>query len=453
MEIKHLFKRKIYQQILEWKNSPVQNAALLIEGARRIGKSTIVEAFAKNEFPGNYLIVDFRKESDDVKNLFNDVKDLNNFFRLFFLSQGKLLKEGGLIVFDEIQFCPKAREAIKDLVADGRYRYIETGSLISIKENTQDIMIPSEERRIDMFPMDFEEFLWASEDNETFPLLKDYLDQFQAIPQSVHESYMEKFRTYMLIGGMPKVVSIFLETNSFGLANDEKMDILKLYRDDLRKHDQKFGTVCGALFDAIPSQLAKDNTRFLLSSAQDVTRFKQIEKSLSDLCDFKIVIKTSLARSLDTPLALNADESKFKLYFCDTGLLISQLLRFSKEDMNRLLFAFIKGNASLNLGSIFESIAAQQLVQKGWVPYYHVYLLEDKADGKTKKYELDFVLERGFQVSAFEIKSSKNYTTSSLDHVKEKYSHCKIKRYVLGIKNARFEEDKTTLPIYCAMFL
>ena len=219
MEEKIVFKRKIYNQILEWKNSPIHNSALLIEGARRIGKSTIVEEFAKNEFPGNYLIVDFRKESDSVKDLFKDVKDLDNFYRKFFLSQNKVLKEGGLIVFDEVQFCPKARESIKDFVSDGRYRFIETGSLISIKENTQDIMIPSEERRIDMFPMDFEEYLWAVERNESFPLLSDYLANHEAIPQNIHEQFLEKFRTYMLIGGMPKVVLIFIETNSFILAN------------------------------------------------------------------------------------------------------------------------------------------------------------------------------------------------------------------------------------------
>ena len=266
MQEKKLFKRKIYKQILEWKNSPIHNSALLIEGARRIGKSTIVEEFAKNEFPNNYIIVDFRKETNDVKSLFNNVKDLNDFFRKFFLSQNKVLKEGGLIVFDEVQFCPKAREAIKDFVSDGRYFYIETGSLISIKENVENIMIPSEERRIDMFPMDFEEYLWAVEDNNAFSLFKDIIANHEKINNAIHEQYLEKFRTYMIIGGMPKVLSIFLRTNSFKLANDEKMDILKLYRDDLRKHDNKHSTVCEAIFDSIPSQLAKTNRRFVFKT-------------------------------------------------------------------------------------------------------------------------------------------------------------------------------------------
>lgn len=453
METKQIFKRKIYDQILEWKNSPVRNSALLIEGARRIGKSTVVEEFAKNEFPGNYLIVDFRKESDDVKALFNNIKDLNNFFRQFFLSQNKVLKEGGLIVFDEIQFCPKAREAIKDFVNDGRYRFIETGSLISIKENTQDIMIPSEERRIDMFPMDFEEYLWAIENNNTFPLLKTYIDNHEIIPQAIHEQFLEKFRTYMLIGGMPKVLSIFIETNSFKLANDEKLDILKLYRDDLRKHDDKFGTICGALFDAIPSQLTKDNRRFIISSVEDKKRYGQIEKSLSDLCDFRIVNRVRFVNTLESPININIDEDKFKLYFCDTGLLISQLVKVSNENMNKAYFDFIRGKSSLNLGSIYESISVQQLLIKGINPLYHKYELLDKEEGKTKTYELDLVVEQDFKVSAIEIKSSKNYTTSSLDNIKNKYQQLKIKKYVFGIKNIKFEAEKSTLPIYLILLI
>ena len=448
MENKRIFKRKIYDRILEWKNSPIQNSALLIEGARRIGKSTIVEAFANNEFPGNYIIVDFRKESDDFKSLFNNIKNLDAFYRKFFLAQGKVLAEGGLIVFDEIQFCPKAREAIKDFVNDGRYRFIETGSLISIKENTQNIMIPSEERRIDMFPMDFEEYLWAIEGNETFPLLKSFLDSHKMIPQGIHEQYMEKFRTYMLLGGMPKVLSIFLDTDSFKLANEEKLDILKLYRDDLRKHDAKYGTLCGPIFDALPSQLARGDRRFLISSVPDKKRFEQIEKSLSDLCDFRIVSKVRFLSSLASPLNLNAEEDRFKLYFCDTGLLISEFVKASNANMDKVYFDFILGKNSLNLGSVYESIAVQQLCSLEIDPFYHKYVLENPEDGKKKTYELDLVIERGFKVSAIEIKSTKNYTTSSLDHVKTKYRQCKVKRYVFGIKNLKFESESTTVPIY-----
>ena len=453
MEEKVVFKRKIYDQILEWKNSPIHNSALLIEGARRIGKSTIVEEFAKNEFKDNYIMVDFRKESKDLKNLFNNVKDLNDFFRKFFLSQNKVLKDGGLIVFDEVQFCPKAREAIKDFVNDGRYFYIETGSLISIKENVKDIMIPSEEKRIEMFPMDFEEYLWAVEDNNAFSLFKDSIRNHNNISKGIHEQYLEKFRTYMVIGGMPKVLSIFLQTNSFKLANDEKLDILKLYRDDLRKHDDTYGTVCGAIFDSIPSQLAKPNKRFVIKSVEDKKRYEQIEKSLNDLCDFKIVNRVNAVSTLESPIALNAENDKFKLYFCDTGLLFSKLINISNDKMNEVYFKFIRGKKVLNMGSVIESISVQQLVMKGYPIYYHKYTWLDKEQNKEKTYELDVVVEIDFKVNVAEIKSAKNYTTSSLDHIKEKYPQLKVNRYVFGIKNMSFESDKSTLPIYLILYL
>lgn len=453
MEEKVVFKRKIYNQILEWKNSPIHNSALLIEGARRIGKSTIVEEFAKNEFEDNYIMVDFRKESKDVKDLFNNVKDLNDFFRKFFLSQNKVLKDGGLIIFDEVQFCPKAREAIKDFVNDGRYFYIETGSLISIKENVKDIMIPSEEKRVEMFPMDFEEYLWAVEDNNAFSLFKDSIKNHDHISKGIHEQYLEKFRTYMVIGGMPKVLSIFLQTNSFKLANDEKLDILKLYRDDLRKHDDVYGTVCGAIFDSIPSQLAKTNRRFVIKSVEDKKRYEQIEKSLNDLCDFKIVNRVNAISTLESPIALNAENDKFKLYFCDTGLLFSKLIKISNDKMNEVYFKFIRGKKVLNMGSIFESISVQQLVMKGYPIYYHKYIWLDKEQNKEKTYELDIVAEIDFKVNVAEIKSAKNYTTSSLDHIKDKYPQLKVNRYIFGIKNMSFESDKSTLPIYLILYL
>ena len=453
MEEKVVFKRKIYDQILEWKNSPIHNSALLIEGARRIGKSTIVEEFAKNEFKDNYIMVDFRKESKDLKNLFNNVKDLNDFFRKFFLSQNKVLKDGGLIIFDEVQFCPKAREAIKDFVNDGRYFYIETGSLISIKENVKDIMIPSEEKRIEMFPMDFEEYLWAVEDNNAFSLFKDSIRNHNNISKGIHEQYLEKFRTYMVIGGMPKVLSIFLQTNSFKLANDEKLDILKLYRDDLRKHDDTYGTVCGAIFDSIPSQLAKPNKRFVIKSVEDKKRYEQIEKSLNDLCDFKIVNRVNAVSTLESPIALNAENDKFKLYFCDTGLLFSKLINISNDKMNEVYFKFIRGKKVLNMGSVIESISVQQLVMKGYPIYYHKYTWLDKEQNKEKTYELDVVVEIDFKVNVAEIKSAKNYTTSSLDHIKEKYPQLKVNRYVFGIKNMFLESDKSTYPIYLILFL
>ena len=448
MEKELVFKRKIYSKMVDWLNSPIHNSALLIEGARRVGKSTIVEAFAKDRFPGNYLIVDFRQELEEVKHLFDNIKDLNDFYRRVFLSQHRVLQKGGLIVFDEIQFCPKAREAIKDFVKDGRYYFIETGSLISIKENTKDIMIPSEERRIEMYPMDFEEYLWAEEGEGAFSLLQETIKKHETIPESVHREYLRKFRTYLLVGGMPKVLSIFLKTNSFKLANDEKLDILKLYRDDLRKHDNEHGTLCGAIFDSIPQQLAKENSRFVVRSVQNKKRYAQIRASLDDLCDFKIVNRVNHISSLESPISLQVEEEKFKLFFCDTGLLISKLIRMSDESMSQSYFDFINGKKVANLGSVCESVAVQQMVVGEKPVYYHKFDLLDKATKKVKTYELDLVTESDFKVQAIEIKSAKNYTTSSLDHIKQKYPQLKVDRFVFGIKNARYEGDKTTLPIY-----
>lgn len=448
-----VFKRKIYDQMLEWKNSSIHNSALLIEGARRIGKTTIVEEFAKNEFPNNYILVDFRNESDEVKELFNSTKDISVFFREFFLSQNKVLKDGGLIIFDEIQFCPKARQAIKDFVNDGRYYYIETGSLISIKENVIDIMIPSEERRIEMFPMDFEEYLWATEENSAFELFNESINSHSNISSNIHQKYLEKFRTYMIIGGMPKVLSIFLQTNSFKLADDEKQDILKLYKDDLRKHDNKYGTICSTIFDSIPQQLAKENKRFVIHSVKNKKRYQQIEKSLKDLSDFKIVNRINSISTLESPIALSVNEEKFKLYFCDTGLLFTMLINITKQKMNEVYFKFIKGKKIINMGSLFESIVVQQLVINGYQLFYHKYSITDIKEEKTKHYELDLVTEMDFKVTAIEVKSSKNYTTSSLDNIKNKYPQLKINRYIFGIKNVKFDSDKTTLPIYLGQLI
>lgn len=435
--------------MLSWKNSPIKNSALLIEGARRVGKSTIVEEFAKNEFPNNYLLIDFRHESDEFKNLFNNTKDLNTFFRQFFLYQNCLLKNGGLIIFDEIQFCPKAREAIKDFVNDGRYYFIETGSLISIKKNTEKIMIPSEEKRIEMFPMDFEEYLWAVEKRDAISLIIEEAKNHKKIPEQVHQELLEKFRTYMIIGGMPKVVSIFLETNSFVLADEEKRDILKLYRDDLRKFDIINKTSCLLIFDSIALQLAKESKRFKIGKVKDKNRYKQIEKSLLDLTDFKIVNRLNCLSSLETPLSLNIEEDKFKLYFVDTGLLFSELFNINEKEMNKNYFNFIKGkNSSVNFGSIYESISVQQLRTQYHSLYYFKYNLFDKEQNKGKKYEVDIVFEKSFKVQALEIKSSKNFTTSSLDNLKNKYPQLKENRFVFGVKNIKVEEDKTILPIY-----
>ena len=256
----------------------------------------------------------------------------------------------------------------------------------------------------------------------------------------------------MIIGGMPKVISTFIQTNSFKLAEKEKMDILKLYQDDLRKHDELHGTICCEIFDSIPSQLAKANSkRFKINSIKNKKRYEQIKRSLLDLSDFKIINKINSITSLESPIALKKEEDKFKLYFCDTGLLFSKLINISNKNINEVYFKFIIGKNIINLGPIFESISIQQLVLKGYQLYYHKYNIDQKDT--IKKYELDLVTEIDFKVNAIEIKSSKNYLTSSLDNIKTKYPQLKINRYVYGIKNLLFESNKTTIPIYMLLFI
>ena len=434
---------------MEWKNSPVQNSALLIEGARRVGKSTIVEEFAKNEF-SDYLIIDFRAQPSDVKDLFNDIRDLDAFYRQLFLSQNHVVKPGGLIVFDEVQFCPKAREGIKDFVKDGRFRFIETGSLMSIKENAMDIMIPSEERRIDMHPMDFEEFLWAVEGNDAMPMLMDILRERGSIEEGLHRQYMEKYRTYLLLGGMPKVLDIFLSTSSFLLARQEQLDILKLYRDDLRKHDNKYGTVCGMLFDAIPSQLASDSRRFALSKIPGKKRFSQIKGSVRDLLDYRIVNIVYSVSAPELPLSFRRQDGKFKLYFCDIGLLLALMMGPFASGINEAIFGFIKGKKCINLGPVYESVAVQQLAMQGKACYYHRFVCPNNEKGKQKgvAYEIDLLVERDFKVVAIEIKSALHYKTASLDHLKSKYPQLKFQKYVFGVKKPSYSSDVATFPIY-----
>lgn len=441
-----MFKRKIYEKMLEWKNSEIKNSALLIEGARRVGKSTIVEEFAKNEYK-DYILIDFMYETNQMKELFKDLKDLDLFFSNFFLLAGKTLEKGSLIIFDEIQFCPLARQGIKRFVQDGRYDYIETGSLLSIRDNTDDISIPSEERRIEMFPMDYEEFLWAFDDFSTASLLQDAFNGKAVIAQSVHEQLLKNFRLYMALGGMPKVIDTFQKTHSYIEAEKEKEDIIKLYRDDLLKHDRKYNTICRVIYDNLPSQLMKDSSRFVIGST-DKQRSSQIEVSLFDLGCSKIAKICYNATEPMYGLELSKQFSSFKVYSCDSGLLLTSIYRdsgLSKEDVyKQILF----GNINSNFGKVFESIVMQALVSNGLNPYYHTYMLEDGEN--KKRYEIDFMVEIGNKVIAVEVKSGQNFKTSSLDNLKSKYRQLKFTKFVISNKPYKRDGDKTWIPIYMA---
>ena len=443
------FKRKIYEKLLEWKNSSVKNSALLIEGARRVGKSTIVEEFAKSEYE-DYIMIDFMYETDEMKNLFKDLKNLDLFFSNFFLLAGKTLKPGSLIIFDEIQFCPLARQGIKKFVKDGRYDYIETGSLLSLRDNTDNISIPSEERRIEMFPMDYEEFLWAFNDYSTATLLRDVYKGNTQINPNTHEMLLKNFRLYMALGGMPKVVSIFQETHSYIEAEKEKEDIIKLYKDDLLKHDRKYSTECRVLYDNLASELMRENSRFVIRIT-DKSRSKQIEESVYDLNDSKIATTCYKCTEPMYGLELSKTLGFFKLYSCDSGLLLTNIYKernMSKEEVYRKIMF---GKINSNFGKVFESIVMQTLVSNGLTPYYHTYTLKDGE--KEKRYEIDFMVEIGSKVAVIEVKSGSNFKTSSLDCLMEKYPQLKFDKYIISNKAFKRDNDKVWLPIYMTFCL
>lgn len=445
-----IFKRKIYRQLLEWKNSKINNSALLIEGARRIGKSTIVEEFAKNEFD-DYIMIDFMYENDEMKNLFKDLKNLDLFFSNFFLLAGKTLKPGSLIIFDEIQRCPLARQAIKKLVKDGRYYYIETGSLLSIRDNTDNITIPSEERRIEMYPLDYEEFLWAFGDDSTASLLRNIYLNNQKIPEDIHKELMKKFRLYMVLGGMPKVISIFQMTNSYMEAEKEKQDILKLYKDDLLKHDRKYGTQCRTLYDNLSNELMSQSSRYNISKNSNNKRIKQLDDTIFDLDDSKIVKLCHHASEPQYGLELSKNISKFKMYSCDAGLLVTSIYKDKSLNVEDIYKKLVFGKINSNFGKIFESIVSQALVSNGYTPFYHTYTIEE--EGKIKRYEIDFMVESAGKVVAIEVKSGSNFTTSSLNNLKIKYPQLKFKKIVISNKTLSIKDNVMYLPIYMTFVL
>ena len=323
-----MFKRKIYSKMIDWKRDSEGKTALLIEGARRIGKSTVVEEFAKNEYE-SYILIDFSKASKDVRSLFEDVSDLNYLFlQLQLQYRVDLHERKSVIIFDEVQLCPMARQAIKALVADGRYDYIETGSLISIKKNVKDILIPSEERKISMFPMDYEEFLWALGDETTFLLLKKCFEMNQGLGDAINRKQLRQFRLYMLVGGMPQAVSTYIETNNLRKVDEVKRDILNLYEADFAKIDAT-GRLA-MLFDAIPAQLNKNASRYQASTILDGEKSDKILELIAELKDSKTVLVSYNVNDPNAGMANTRDLSKFKLFLSDTGLFVT--LMFKDKD-------------------------------------------------------------------------------------------------------------------------
>lgn len=442
-----MFRRKIYDKLLEWKTESDGRTALLIEGARRVGKSTVVEEFAKNEYE-SYILIDFSRASKAVKELFEDISDLDYLFlQLQLQYKVDLHERRSLIIFDEVQQCPLARQAIKALVADHRYDYVETGSLISNKRNVKDILIPSEERKISMYPMDHEEFLWAVGDTTTIPLLKKVFDSGKPVGTQIHRKLMRDFRLYMLVGGMPQAVNEYIETNNFRKVDQIKRDILNLYEDDFKKIDPT-GKL-SSLFDAIPAQLNKNASRYQVSSVLNGERAENILESIAELKDSKTVLVSYHANDPNAGISNNKDLGKFKLFLSDTGLFTTLMFKDRDFTENIIYEKLLNDKLSANLGYLYENAVAQILTANGDALFYHTFMNESTR----RNYEIDFILARKNKVCPIEVKSSGYKTHASLDAFSGKFSDRILDKYLIYTKDFAKDEDIFCLPIYLVQFL
>ena len=442
-----IFKRKIYDKLCEWKKTSDGNSAVLIEGARRIGKSTIAEEFAKNEYE-SYILIDFTNAPKTVINLFDDISDINYIFlQLQLIYKKDLHERKSLIIFDEVQFCPKARQAIKHLVKDHRYDYLETGSLISIKKNVKNILIPSEEKTIEMFPMDYEEFRWALKDYTTIPLLKKCFENRTSLGDEMNRRLIKDFRLYMLVGGMPKVVSTYIQTNNMRLVDEEKRNILRLYEEDFKKIDPS--GKASMLFKSIPAQLEKNTSRYNVSTVLENKRNSSVLNLISEMESSKTVLVSYKSNDPDIGLSRTKDLENFKLFLCDIGLFTTLIFEDKDFTENIIYEKLLNDKLSINLGYLYENVVAQILKANGNNLFYYTFLNE-----KTKhNYEIDFLLSRKNKICPIEVKSSGYKTHASLDAFSKKYSSRILSKYVLSTKDLRKDEDVTILPIYMTMFI
>ena len=446
-----MFKRKIYEELIKWKRISNGSTALLIDGARRVGKSYIAEEFAKNEYK-SYILVDFGNVPNDVLHLFaQESSDLDLFFAKLSAFYGiKLFKRDSLIVFDEVQQFPRARQLIKYLVADGRYDYLETGSLIRLKKNVQDIIIPSEEEHIEMFPMDFEEFLWAMGDTVTVPLIKACFESKKPLGQALHRKIMNDFRQYVLVGGMPQSVAAYLNGKDFEASDMAKRRILKLYHDDVSKFAEGYEDKVFALFDGIPAQLSKKEKKYKLSSLGKKARFRSYEDSFIWLNESMIVNTCFNATDPNVGLALSADHSTQKCYMADTGLLVTQTFMDKAFTENGLYRAILFDKLSINEGMIMENVVAQMLRTNGHKLYFY-----SRTDATNRKNDMkiDFLITEGNKICPIEVKSNNYVSHSSLDKFRDKFSSKIGNSYILYSKDVIVKDGIIHLPIYMAMFL
>ena len=443
-----VFKRKIYEKLVDWKKSKDGSTALLIRGARRVGKSTIAEEFAKREY-ASYIKVDFADAPDAVWEAVAHIADRDQFFlQLQFIYNVRLEPRKSVIIFDEIQKAPKVREAIKYLVKDHRYDYIETGSLLSIKKNTQGIVIPSEETRIDMFPMDYEEFRWALGDTATVPLLRQTFDDKKGVGDATCRKLLRDFRLYMLVGGMPQAVNAYLDTQNLSVVDAVKREIIELYGDDFRKIDPTGRAT--RLFMAAPSQLTGNATRYQVTS---VLGRSQEESDMNELIqDMEDSMAVNFSYHADNPsvgLSQHKNMQQYKMFVGDTGLFVTMAFWDNEVTENIIYQKLLSDKLASDLGYVYENVIAQMLRAKGDKLYYHTW---PTPSGKHN-YEIDFLLSRGFKLCPIEVKSSGYKAHVSMDEFCKKFSQHIGLKYLLYTKDLRKDEDLWLLPVYMTLFI
>ena len=434
--------------MLEWKVSKKGSTALLIQGARRVGKSTIAEQFARNEYD-SYIVVDFADAPAAVWEAVNNISDRNNFFmQLQFIYGVSLYERRSVIIFDEIQLCPQARQAIKYLVKDRRYDFIETGSLLSIKKNTQNIVIPSEETRLTMYPMDYEEFRWSLGDTATIPLLQAAFNNKNSLGEAVTRKLLRDMRLYMLVGGMPQAVETYIRTNNLTEVDIKKREIIELYLDDFLKIDSS-GKIT-QLFSKIPSQLTKNASRYQSTSVLGRSENKEtLAELLRSMEDSLTVNFAHHANDPNVGLPMHADYSQYKMFLADTGLFITLAFWDKNATENIIYQKLLSDKLSADLGYVYENLVAQILTAEGNKLFYHTW---PTKDGKHN-YEIDFLLSRGNKICPIEVKSSGYNTHASLDAFKSKFSNRILQSYLIYNKDLRKDGDVLLVPPFMTMFL
>ena len=441
-----MFRRKVYEELLDWKNNYAPRYAALLEGARRVGKSTVAEEFAKVNYR-SYIKIDFANITRELLDVFEDIADHRLFFlRLQTVTGVTLYPRESVIIFDEIQRQPLVRQAIKYLVADGTYDYIETGSLISIKKNVKDIVIPSEEHRIPVYPMDYEEFMWAV-GNDTYSVLRDLYKMGSEVGNGTNRKLMRDFRIYMAVGGMPQAVDAYVNGKNFTEIDKIKREIINLYIDDFKKIDSS--GLIGKMYESIPSQLATNKKRYMISRATGKRKTKKDEERLADLLDSKTVIACYNTFNPGMTLAQTRDNDTFKLYLSDIGLFTTMIFKASPKTDESIYSKLLGDKLPADLGYLYENAVAQMITSTNRASYYHTW----EKKNSTHYYEVDFLLQDKTKIVPLEVKSSATKKHESIDAFCKKYSKQVSQAVLLSQKDVGKDNNLKFVPIYMLPFI